>query len=138
MSDNFPIHPLQALVDGMGARWREERSQTQMTLGKLIAALEALPPDRRIQGIGEPMSYRGYYSDLAFEPDFNPRPIADLLTMLHKECMGQTFEGYKGGDFDMGARTPLWSAEYSMTGLRIMGLNVEADPITLILAEGEE
>lgn len=34
---------MQALIDGMGAQWQRERAETQMTLGKLVAALEAMP-----------------------------------------------------------------------------------------------
>ena len=36
---------MQALVDGLSAQLKAERSATQMTLGKMIAALEAMPPD---------------------------------------------------------------------------------------------
>lgn len=133
-SDEMPMHPIQALMDGMSAGWKAQRAQTQMTLGKFIAALDELPPERTIQDVGEAMSYRGYYSDLAFEPDGQTRAVAEVLASA-RACMGQTFEGYKGGDFDMGASTPIWSSRYSMCGPRIMGLNIEADPITLILAE---
>lgn len=99
-----------------------ERAQEQMTLGNLIAALEALPAGATIKYIGEPHSYRGYYCDLAFEPRAGRRLAADVL----KECtdaMGKVFGGYKGGDFVMGARTPVWIAEYGCCGDKIMQLN---------------
>lgn len=113
---------LQALVDGMSAQWQRERAATQMTLGKMIAALEAMPPDTFIDGIGTPHSYRGYYSDLAFESLPNKTRVVDALAMC-RGAMGQVFEGYKGGDFVMGALTPLWVADYGSCGQKIMGIN---------------
>lgn len=44
-----------------------ERSETQMTLGGMISALEAMPDNTKVTGLDSPHSYRGYYSDLAFE-----------------------------------------------------------------------
>lgn len=132
--DEIPVHPLQAMIDGMGAAWQKKRSQTQLTLGGLIKQLESVDPERKIIGLGPPMSYRGYYSDLAFAPSDTPIPVVDALKVV-RECMGRVFEGYKGGDFQMGELTPLWSAEYGRSSSnRIMGLNAEADPIKLILA----
>lgn len=147
----YPINPIQAAINGMSAAWRDERSKTQMTLGGLIAALEALPPERKVVGIGNPMSYRGYYSDLAFSPvagwstdrrtpEEANKPaettVGELLATA-RACMGEVFEGYKGGDFVMGKTTPLWIAGYSHCGPRLMGLNTDADPITPITAEEE-
>lgn len=113
---------LQALMDGWSAQWQRERSETQMTLGELIQALESLPADAKIQGVNSPHSYRGYYSDLAFEPMEGMATAADLL----KDCrgsMGVVFTGYKGGEYMMGQNTPVWIAEYGCCGLKIMGIN---------------
>lgn len=133
---NDPISPLQAMFDGMSAAWQKERAATQMTLGKLISALESVAKDRKIVGIGSPMSYRGYYSDLAFSPSKDAETVAVVLDRA-KSCMGRVFEGYKGGDYMMGENTPIFSAEYGDGGPRIMGLNLDADPITLILKDEE-
>jgi hypothetical protein len=114
---------IQALVYGMSAQWQRERAQTQLTLGALIEALKQMPPDTQISGLGDLHSYRGYYSDLSFEPEPVTIRAADLL----KQCeaaMGQVFEGYKGGDFVMGALTPMWVSSYGTTsGMRLMRLN---------------
>lgn len=113
---------IQALIDGMSAQWQRERAETQMTLGKLIAALEAMPEGAEVANLNSAHSYRGYYSDLAFERDEGTRPASDLL----KECktaMGQVFFGYKGGDFVMGALTPVWLASYGCCGLKLMALH---------------
>lgn len=124
---------LQALVDGMSAQWQKERAETQMTLGGFIDALEKLPPDLKIEGLGELDSYRGYYSDLAFEPSSEYKTAAKLL----EECraaMGEVFQGYKGGDYCMGRNTPLWVASYGCCGKRLMAI---ADDGGLQLAEDE-
>ena len=122
---------LQALVNGMSAQWQRQRSATQMTLGKLIAALEAIPADVDVAGLGRPHSYRGYYSDLAFEPTEGTVKAADLLAQC-KAAMGKVFEGYKGGDFVMGEITPVWVADYGSSGLRLMAVhpdgNIETAP----------
>lgn len=58
---------IQALIDGMNAQGQRERAETQMTLGKIIAALEAMPEGAEVANLNGGHSYRGYYSDLAFE-----------------------------------------------------------------------
>jgi hypothetical protein len=126
----YPTHPLQSYIDRMGARWQQERAETQLTLGKFIDLLRTLPQDRTIAGIGSPDSYRGYYDDLAFRPTSEVRTVADVLNMLLVECMGRTFCGYKGGDYLMGEHTPLWIAEYGDCGDKLVALNVDASPIT--------
>lgn len=113
---------IQALIDGMSAQHQRERAETQMTLGKLIAALEAMPSDAEVANLNSAHSYRGYYSDLAFERDAGTRPAAELLAEC-KAAMGQVFEGYKGGDYVMGALTPLWISTYGhSSGTKIMAV----------------
>lgn len=113
---------IQALMDGMSAKMMRERAQTQMTLGKLIAVLEAMPTDADVTGLDAPHSYRGYYSDLAFEPIAGTVKSGNLLALC-KASMGQVFEGYKGGDYVMGALTPVWVANYGDCGRKLMALN---------------
>ena len=114
---------IQALVDGMSAQWQRERAETQMTLGKTIGALEAMPEGAEVANLNSAHSYRGYYSDLAFEQEEGTRPAADLLVEC-KAAMGQVFCGYKGGDFVMGALTPVWVASYGCCGQKLMALYV--------------
>jgi hypothetical protein len=113
---------LQALVDEMNAQWQRERAETQMTLGKLIAALEAMPDGAEVANLNSAHSYRGYYSDLAFEQGEGMRPASDLLAEC-KDAMGQVFCGYKGGDYVMGALTPVWLAGYGCCGPKLMALH---------------
>lgn len=117
------INNIQALVDGLSAQWQRERAETQLTLGGLIAALEAMPPDAPVANLSEAHSYRGYYCDLAFEQSGGARPAADLLADC-RAAMGQVFEGYKGGDFVMGALTPLWVASYGCCGLKLLAVHI--------------
>jgi len=112
---------LQILIDGMSQQWQKERAATQLTLGKLITALASLPQDGQIANLREPHSYRGYYEDLAFEQEEGTRTVGELLTDC-KNAMGQVFHGYKGGDFVMGALTPVWVASWGHCGKKLMGI----------------
>lgn len=133
----IPIHPIKAMIDAVNRKENEKRAKTQMTLGKMITVLEAIEPARPIVGLGEADSYRGYYSDLAFEPSGETTTAGKLLVQC-RAAMGRTFEGYKGGDFVMHENTPRWISEYgTASGIKIMDLNLETDPITM-LTEQEE
>lgn len=113
---------LQALINGMSAQWQRERAETQMTLGKLIAALEAMAPSDMVANLSGAHSYRGYYMDLAFERGEGMRDAGGLLAEC-KEAMGAVFEGYKGGEFVIGALTPLWVASYGCCGKKLMAVH---------------
>lgn len=126
------IHPIQAMFDGISRQAAEDRAVIQMTLGELIEALEALAPDRAISVGGEADSYRGYYSDLAFEPGMSGT-VGELLATC-RDAMGKSFEGYKGGDYYMAANTPIWLSFYGVaSGDRLMGLNIESDPVAPVI-----
>jgi hypothetical protein len=113
---------IQAWFNGMSAKRQKERSETQMTLGKLIDKLKTMDPDAMIDGIETPHSYRGYYDDLAFEQGTEKMSVSSAL-IIATNCMGEVFEGYKGGDFQMGRNTPIWMSGYGTTGSKILGLN---------------
>ena len=123
------MHSLQAMIDGMNTHSQRERAKTQMTLGKMIEALQAMPSDAVIKGICYPHSYRGYYSDLAFEPAAQDIKASEAL-MMCRDVMGKVFDGYKGGDYVMGALTPLWLANYGYCGRKIMGIHSDGVLIT--------
>lgn len=58
-------------------------------------------------------SWRGSYAELAFTMheirtgDENVITLKNLIEML-QDANGETFQGYKGGDFTMSRNTPLW------------------------------
>lgn len=113
---------IQAMVDGLNAQAQRERSVNQMTLGSLIAGLETMPEGALVSNLCSAHSYRGYYCDLAFKRLDGMRPAEDLLADC-KAAMGQVFEGYKGGEFVMGARTPVWVADYGSCGEKLMAIH---------------
>jgi len=85
------------------------------TLGQLIQILESTPQDLRVpRGFSNPHSYRGYYDELAFEPAVNVT-VAEMLADA-KSVHGQTFEGWKGGEYTYSDHTPVWLAMQGRTG----------------------
>lgn len=114
------MNPLQALINGMLANDQLQRAETQLTLGKLIERLQQLPEGTTIR-LSYPHSYRGYYNDLAFESG-EPIPVGEALVMS-QSAMGEVFQGYKGGDYQMGRNTPVWIAEYGCCGSKLLGIN---------------
>lgn len=94
-----------------------------LQLKELIEELEKMPSDGIIPfGFGEPMSFRGYYDELAFEPVENAK-VSDMLNYA-REAMGSTFTGYKGGDFEMGEGTNCWIASYGSADADGIGMTL--------------
>lgn len=120
---------MQTYLNELNQQWQKERAETQLTLGQLIKILETLPDETEIENLGELDSYRGYYSDLAFEPVPGKRPVSEVLADCYA-AMGEIFIGYKGGKFLMGAATPLWYAHYGHCGKKLMGVSIDGSIIT--------
>ena len=86
-----------------------------MTLSELIERLEKADPKTVVRnGFSTAHSYRGYYEDLAFEP-------ATYVTVEHmltcaKAALGETYCGWKGGEYLMHEYTEVWVAEHGSTG----------------------
>jgi hypothetical protein len=114
---------LQKLMDMMSNTARDTRKEYHVTLGKLISHIKAtlaVYKERSVgvchdgvffddkEYVGPPTSYRGYYADLAFEPQEHFMSAADLLKILEEQVLDKKLEGYKGGEYLMGADTPLW------------------------------
>lgn len=87
-----------------------------MILDDLIELLESVPPNTVLKnGFSHPHSYRGYYTDLAFEPASNVT-VGEMLGDA-RSARGETFVGWKGGDFTMDGYTECWlSFEGSSSG----------------------
>lgn len=113
---------IDTLLDLMSDISQRNRSETQMTLGKLIAALEVMPEGAEVVNLNRPHSYRGYYCDLAFERDEGTRSASDLLAEC-KAAIGKVFEGYKGGDYVMKESTPVWVSEYGSCGVKLIAMH---------------
>lgn len=86
-----------------------------MILKELIGYLEGMDPGRIVEfGFGNPHSYRGYYSELAFEP-VKHTTVAEMLKAA-RSAIGCAFQGWKGGDFEMGEYSEVYLAEEGSCG----------------------
>lgn len=95
-----------------------------MTLIELIDFLSKLPYDMKMSfGLANPHSYRGFYNELAFEPA-DPMTVGEILDVL-RSAIGETYSGYKGGQYTMTYETPIWMAHWGVTGQRILGLGLQ-------------
>lgn len=101
-------------------RAEEMKTSPQLVLGELILKLEAIEnkklPVIFDDGKYHPVSvdsWRGSYCELAIEYSGEGArlKLADFLKIL-KDTIGETFTGYKGGDYVMGKTTPVWVANY--------------------------
>jgi hypothetical protein len=124
---------LQKLVGAMDEMGRQTRAEYHVTLGVMVAKAEKATGVVRFadgDAPGEEMSYRGYYSDLSFDTQEEPKPAADFLAQCRK-ALGDTYRGYKGGDFTMDKDTPLWRAAYGSTGDAIVRAKLEDGDLVL-------
>lgn len=112
------------LFSTIGKAWQQERAETQMTLGSLLKTLDGLHAIDLVEGFKRPHSYRGYYDDVAFEPAGERMKVCDLIAIC-KSAMGKTFEGWKGGSFEMDETTPVWIAERGSYGGKLIGINAD-------------
>lgn len=80
-----------------------------LVLGEIIFRLEQEDPARVLPlGFANPHSYRGDYSELAFEPVRNIT-IGEMLAEA-RFAEGATFQGWKGGDYAMNELSDCWIA----------------------------
>lgn len=95
------------------------KNHQPITLGELIELLAQRPPEQSVRfdfchhvpaGVG---SYRGYYDHLAlaWRGSYDGPKVADFLKEL-QAAVGKVYEGYKGGDFRMSRKTPMWVSNY--------------------------
>jgi hypothetical protein len=129
---------MQKFVNIMREADRRTRSNYHLTLGAAIKTLEQAPPDAVVEfsggaSPGEAHSYRGYYSDLSFGG--GDKITAAQFLEVCRSALGATFEGYKGGDFTMGEKTPLWCAPYGMCGPAIIAATVTDGKVVLVTKE---
>lgn len=115
-------------------RRQEFLNSNQLSLGKLIKKIRVIAEkqEARIKGDESEAkviysfcglfptdidSWRGSYDELAlnfksYRNEVEPMTVRDFLKML-EETVGQTFTGYKGGEFEMDEDTPVWVDNYS-------------------------
>lgn len=77
----------------------------------------------------------GYMKVEGFKPD-EPK-VSEFLAML-KKAVGQTYTGWKGGDFVMGKTTPIWVANDGNAGeTAVVGVENNEHTVRLITARCE-
>jgi len=91
-----------------------------MTLQSLVNYLEQQDQDLVIRhGFSSPHSYRWNYCNVAFEPTENIK-IKDMLAIV-KDTIGNTYVGWKGGDFEMCQYADCYLAFQGQTGIELKG-----------------
>jgi hypothetical protein len=89
-----------------------------MVLKDLIDTLSALPADAEVvMDCGTVptrlMSWRGKYADLTLDHrGGSSGPSVAVLLDDAQQAIGKTFEGYKGGEYEMRSDTPVWADPY--------------------------
>lgn len=130
---------IRGFFDDIGDMMKKERSHYHLTLGQLLAELSDYGEnilvylDESNHSITNPHSYRGYYSDMAFESTPEKVTVKDL----RKKCeavLDTNMEGYKGGDFFMDKDTPLWVSEWGdNSGIAMISIDWNEQKNALII-----
>ena len=118
------------------------KPMNSMNLGELIDALAECPAE--YLRIAEPMpltprsvsSYRGYYEDLAIEyvEGYGEKMRLDHFLTTLRSAVGETFEGYKGGEYTMSRDTCVWVSNHGKaSSTRVSGVVVDDDTAYLTL-----
>jgi hypothetical protein len=112
----------------------------RLSLGELIEAIEKHKPEDSVRfdfgacAPDELMSYRGYYHDLAvgFSHGAQRGPtVAEFVKQL-KSAIGDTFTGYKGGEFVMNEHSRIWVANRGdSTDTAIFGVTGDWEAVIL-------
>ncbi len=121
------------------------KTSQQITLGELILKLESVADknlpvvfdDSRYHPTGIE-SWRGSYAELAIEyAEDGEKLSVDGLLQLLKKAVGSTFFGYKGGEFLMGRRTPVWVANYGKSHGFLQDEDVDTQAVIDVLQDGQ-
>lgn len=132
---------IQAMMDAFIKAQTDTRAQYQLTIGKaidLLTAMDAQKPIKYTDGKAprEAMSYRGYYSDLAFD-DQDAATVGDVLANL-EFVLNTELTGYKGGEFMMHENVPIWRSQYGeASGVAWMDVSDFGDFAAIITKEIE-
>jgi len=107
-------------------------------LGDLMIALVSVPADTKVHsiagfGIGGPHSYRGYYEDLALEPQGSDILTAKALLEELYAVLDTEQTGWKGGEYLMTETTQVWIAYEGCTAGHNGGLISGAEYIDDVL-----
>ena len=135
---------IQAIWDAINSAAARTRSDYHLTLGELTefikehnydVAVYALLPDGTRASLGEEHSYRGHYEDLSFTPCENSDEHSNVASVreMCERAASQTYEGYKGGDYEYDDKTPLWLADEGCSGLAMIGIAYDMSAHEIII-----
>lgn len=86
---------------------QDQPRPNHLELGEIVARLRREDPAKRLKlGFLHPHSYRGYYEQLAFEL-VRSVTVGEMLAAA-ESALGETFQGWKGGDYTMKDWTDTW------------------------------
>ena len=111
---------VQAAFDAIMKPHRDERGRDTMSLGEIIATLRKAKPEAWVQTypiedlkLTTIASWRGIYEHLAigYELGDGGMKVGPLLAEC-EAAVGNTFTGYKGGDYVAALDTPVWLANW--------------------------
>lgn len=108
---------LQNMINNMNEIMKE-RSGKEYNLGMLINDLEKYKDSDMVIKLDTGFypknfdSWRGSYCELSLTYDLKEKTLAKDLYLEAVESDGETFEGYKGGEFTMNKKTPIHQANY--------------------------
>jgi len=101
----------------------------QLTIAELVEQLSSFPSDKQIDALECAHSYRGYYDDIAFESNGRKQPANEVMNYVIS-CIGQQFEGYKGGTYTMDKNTHVWlSTEGLASGNKLTGYTMKGEVV---------
>jgi len=109
MSDIF-INGIHAMVSQKINR--EASIRGQMTLGEIVITLKQIDAEKPIRFQngsypGEYHSYRGYYEFISIATQAEKVTVGEFLSAT-QSAIGETYVGWKGGNFTMTKNTPVW------------------------------
>lgn len=82
-----------------------------------------------------PHSYRGFYDELAIEPNQNKtQTVTEFLEVLY-EGNSETYTGYKGGEFDMSYGVEIYVAFEGATGYKFKSAQPHDDKFIVTLTQ---
>lgn len=118
----------------------EELDWTDMIgLGELYSQLLGMPEQAQVvvEYYGVPVwagylsSYRGYYEDLSFDLD-GQTTVAEVLDQIVDLLDGESYEGYKGGEYCAHYDTLVWASQYAdCSGVGVTGVELIGDRVYL-------
>lgn len=80
-------------------------------------------------------SYRGHYSELCVTPSVGRKMTVCEFSNVLADQIGNTYEGYKGGEYTMTEGTELYMATYGNLGEKIVGIEKDGNNLSFVTEE---